>query len=748
MRKELLSPAGDFECLKAAIHAGCDAVYIGGKKFGARAFAMNFEEQDLVEAVNYCHLYGVKLYVTVNTMIYENEMKDALNYVGFLYSIGVDAVIVQDIGLIYEIRKWYPNFEIHASTQLHNICQENCQLLEEIGVKRVVLARELTLNEIEHISTSLEKEVFIHGAICISYSGQCLFSSRVMGRSGNRGECAGMCRLPYSLENSCGEVKLKEKYLLSPKELSTINRFQELMESDITCFKIEGRMKSAGYVYFVTKIYRMLMDQYERGEKLRITEEELEQLKILYNREFTEGHIFEQNHFDLMNIESPNHIGVVLGNVVDICKGKIKIRLENDLHQEDGIRFMGNGKGMIVNFLYNEKGMLIREAKRGNFVFLDNKVGLTECCLVRKTSDKLLLDYLKNYPLKKVPISIKCVARLGEVLRLEATDESHTVFVTGDIVERAFKKSTTYEEIVSHLNRFGNTPYIVKDVDISIDDDIFIPMSKLNELRRDVTSKLNEVRLFHKSVESFNNYEVKSVEITKKNVQICCLVRTEEQLKAVLARDVKRVYVTDFSLYNQYKERFSNLYYRQDRIYSKKITDERLLITELSQLAQSSSSFVADYYLNVANSSYLAYLKSKGVKCATVSIEMDVNQVALLARQNNVKMDLEVVVYGRVEMMIMKHCPLSMLKSKSKEFCNVCKDSYSLVDRNHKRYPILTEKCKNLTHLFSSKKEWFTNQELHFLKLSGIDFIRLEFFEESEEEVLNLIEKYQQLLQN
>ena len=271
-KKELLAPAGDMESLKAAIHAGADAVYLGGKRFGARRFSPNFSHEELKIAVDYAHLYGVKVYVTVNTMIYEKEMEDAYQYAKFLSEIGVDALIVQDIGLIRLLHIHFPELELHASTQLHNYTKNNFDELARLGVKRVVLARESSLSEIESISTPLEKEVFIHGAICISYSGQCLFSSLVLGRSGNRGECAGMCRLPFTLEKADGKILKEPAYLHSPKDLCTVSKFKELMDSDIKSFKIEGRMKSATYVYLVVKIYRYLMDAYDEGKVMCISD--------------------------------------------------------------------------------------------------------------------------------------------------------------------------------------------------------------------------------------------------------------------------------------------------------------------------------------------------------------------------------------------------------------------------------------------------------------------------------------------
>ena len=279
---ELLAPAGDMDSLLAAVNNGADAVYIGGKKFGARKFAHNFDEQELKEAIQVCHTHGVKLYVTVNTLIHDTELEDALQELKFLYEIGVDAVIIQDIGLIRLARKYLKNLELHASTQMHTTNEEALQELKELGIKRAVLAREMTKEEIASLDTDLELEVFVHGALCVSYSGQCLFSSLVLNRSGNRGECAGMCRLPYRLKVD-GTVQKKEgSYLLSPKELMTLPKLKEILDLDkISSFKIEGRMKNATYVGYVTKLYRTAIDAYYNQKEYLLSTTEENNLKSL-----------------------------------------------------------------------------------------------------------------------------------------------------------------------------------------------------------------------------------------------------------------------------------------------------------------------------------------------------------------------------------------------------------------------------------------------------------------------------------
>lgn len=734
MRKELLSPAGDFESLKAAIHAGADAVYIAGKKFGARKFSKNFTNEELIEAINYAHLYGVKIYVTVNTVIYESELEEVLDYISFLYINHVDALIVQDIGLIREIKKLYKDLEIHASTQLHNHSKESFKLLEELGVTRVVLAREDSIDTINNIKTNIEKEVFIHGAICISYSGQCLFSSFVLNRSGNRGECAGMCRLPYKLKSDDSYVKTDGKYLLSPRELCTIPKFKQLMESDIKCFKIEGRMKSPAYVYFVTKIYRTLIDKYEANEPLEISKEDYDNLRVLYNRKFTEGYLFNKKNKELMNIESPNHQGIYLGKVVKITPKKIGIKLERDLNQEDGIRFLGINKGLIVNFLYDENDMLISSAKSGAIVYVDNKVGLAKSCDVVKTVDKLLMKKLENYPLKKIPIMMKFTAILGCNMILEISDGINKIKLSGDIVEKALKNNTTKQDVILRLNKLGDTPYSSHSVDVNMSFNVFIPMKHINHLRQEGIKLLSDKRIFRENVKISRKYTPKNVKIMKNNVGISVLVRNEKQLLSVINKGVDRVYIADYLLYKKYKHKYSNLYYRESRLSS--ICREGQMITEFSQLNENAS--CTDYYLNVANTSYLDYLESKNIKNVTLSVEMNPVQVRDVVSKNTTSLKLEAVVYGKIELMIMRYSLNDMFSLEKDK-------KYFLVDRNNMNYLFMEE--DGITHIFHSTPNIYSDEEVTSIINSGIDFIRLEFLDEDEDAVLNILGKYQQLIQ-
>ena len=331
MRVELLSPVGNMKTLYQAIHNGADAVYLGGKNFGARKYSANFTNEELKEAIRYAHLFNVKVYVTVNTIIYENEVKDFLEYIFYLHKINVDALIMQDIGMIKVVKEKFPNLEVHASTQCHNYNDEGISLLKSLGVSRVVLDREMTLEEIKNLKTDIEKEVFIHGALCVSYSGCCLFSSLNGGRSGNRGECTQCCRLPYALYENNKRIDTEGNYLLSTKELNTLDNLKEILDTDIVSLKIEGRMKSPEYVGYVTRLYRKLIDNYYNKEEMIITDEERENLKLLFNREFTTGYLF--NNSNIMNIKTPNHLGIEIGKVIRVDKDKVHIKLTKTLNQ-------------------------------------------------------------------------------------------------------------------------------------------------------------------------------------------------------------------------------------------------------------------------------------------------------------------------------------------------------------------------------------------------------------------------------
>lgn len=747
MKKELLAPAGDFDTLKQAIHNGCDAVYLGGKRFGARKFASNFNDGEMIRAIRYCHLYGVKIYVTVNTMIFDEEVEECLNYITFLHENGVDAVIMQDMGMITLVRQVLPHLDIHVSTQAHTHNLEQIRLLEALGVTRIVVARELSLEEIEKLDTKLEIEVFIHGALCVCYSGQCLFSSMLLSRSGNRGECAGICRLPFQLLEDGKEIKTEGQYLLSPKELNTTAHIKELLKSNITSFKIEGRMKSSTTIGHITRLYRMLITHYEKGEEITLTKQEQEQLEVLFNREFTEGYLFHHSGKRLMNVKSPNHIGIEIGQVVDVNQKRIKIRLTKELNQEDGIRFQESELGMIANFIYDVNGKLVRTGNSGDIIYLDNKIGLHSTDKVRKTLDKKLLLALEQYPEKKIPVSMKLIASVDKQFTLILTDKIYQVNVKKDIVQRAEKEGTTKERILDQVLKLGDTPFIVENYEVEVEEKIFIPISKINEARRELVQNLIELRENRKGEIVIQKQKEILKQETKDFVKLTALVRNKEQLECCLEEKIDTIYVTDYHLYNEYKQR-GNIYYRIPRVMNHfpDYQNEKLLIGEIGSYFHyhTSNEIVGDYFLNVSNSYHIDYLRKLNLKAITLSVENSLDTIFSIA-QNVGNSGLEVIIYGRLEAMVMKYCPLKMLVNQDKKPCNICRNGkkYELKDRNNAIYPILSN--QELTHIFYHSNMDKTKTLPELLDM-GIRRFRFEFFDETGKEIKQVLKNAKSLI--
>ncbi len=694
---ELLSPVGNKEMLDAAIKNGADAIYLAGKLYGARAYADNFSKEEIKEAIKLAHLYGVKVYITINTLIYEEEISAFLDYVKFLYENNVDAVIMQDLGMINLVLKMFPNLEVHASTQMHNQAPENLQYLKDIGVKRVVLARELSLEEIKSLAVDIEKEVFVYGALCISYSGQCLASSCILKRSGNRGQCAGMCRLPYELYREDEKINTDGDYLLSPKELNVLPHLREIIDAGVDSLKIEGRMKSPEYVGYVTRIFRRLIDAYYANEAMNVSLEEENNLKKLYNRDFTLGHLFNERNYKLMNIKTPNHIGTPLGQAT-VNKNKIMIKLEDDIAQGDGIRF-ANQKGMIVNYLYDDKLLLINKASKDQIVYVDNKADLQESGLVIKTLDSLLMEKIKDIPQRKVNVDIVVEAKIGSPLKATITDGENQIKEELGQVELSKNCPVPKAEIVERFSKLNETPFALNDIQINADEKIFIPVKIISELRRTLVNKLIKLRTKPK-------YEpiIKEVKwpLTKINrtESYNFYVRTEEQLKYLLDKDVN-IYVDDYFLYKKYKN--DHIYYLTDRTTFKlmDLDKENIVASNLSGVIKYSkdNQVFSDIYLNVTNSYTLKTLFDMGVQKVALSVENSKDQIKHLIEgfNNNFKTmpNVDVLVYGRVELMVLKHCFLNMFINQEAE-CTLCKEKkqYYLKDRNGEFLPIINKNCR------------------------------------------------------
>ena len=716
-KHELLIPAGDMDSLRQAVYNGADAVYLGCKLFGARKFAKNFDNEEIVEAIKFCHLYGVKIFVTMNTLVKNDEVDTFINQAKFLHENGVDALIVQDFGMICLLREMFPNLEIHASTQANSSSYDTCKLLYDMGVKRVVFSRELSIDQIDNIDVPVEKEAFIHGALCISYSGCCLMSSMLGGRSGNRGECAGCCRMKFNLLDNNSYIE-KDKYLLSTKELNTSTCIDRLLNSSIYSFKVEGRMKSPLYVGFITRFYRNLID----GKKINF-EEETNKLKTIFNREFTTGRIFNVSDSELMNTKSPNHIGLDIGKC-SVYKDKIKIELNSGvtLNQYDAIRFKNSNKGLIINFLY-DKNMLLTNSSNG-VCYVDNKIELDSDDIVSITQDYLLGKEFENISEKKINVTFFAKFKVNSSLVVSISDGENTVTLEDGLILEALNVPTSKDVIIEKLNKLGDTPFICNTFNIELDDNVFVPMKILNELRRKVCEELINIRRNNKKEVIYNN-NISFDKFTDSDKVLnnkTCYVFTEEQLKFAIDNNFERIYVKDKELYNKYKS--DKLYLVIDRCsYNYKDIPNNSFVSDYIDF--SNKNIIGNYTLNVFNIYTAYYLRKLGLNVIPLSVEL--NEFELLSfiklfKEKFGNCKFEILKYGRVENMIIKGNILDL---------DNCKYSYKLEDFKNRLFPVYYDGIN--THIL--------NYEMVNLGLQDVlnCYFRYDFYDENVNTFSNIL---------
>ena len=552
---ELLAPVGSFEALKAAVQNGANAVYLGGKDFGARASANNFDRDELKEAVKYAHIRGVQVFVTTNTLRKENEIEDFLEYAKFLYDIDVDAIILQDIGMARLIKRELPDFELHASTQMVAHSLEDVKYLESVGFDRVVLAREVTVEEIKYICDNCKAdiEVFVHGALCVCYSGQCLMSSMIGNRSGNRGRCAQPCRQRYELiDVYTGEVvNSNGDYLLSPRDLNAIEEIDKVIDAGVHSLKIEGRMKRPEYVATVIDGYRKTIDEYLATNKLNVSDETINDLYTIFNRKFTKGLLLGDVGKDMMNSQLPNNQGLYVGTVVDYNKKakRLKIKLANTLKKGDGINLGGGTIGRII-----KNGNIETIGYKGETIELDFVGEARKGQIVFKTSDSELMDrvqatFTQDKEFVKNIIDAKITIKLGQKPILTLKDRhSNEATIEGDkIVEEAMKVALSKEKVETQLRKLGNTPYELDLLEIELDDNVSLPISLLNQMRRDCIELLDKERVSIKNRKYKNKtIKYKPVQYNRnKQQEISVKVKNLEQLESALECGLDRIYYED-----------------------------------------------------------------------------------------------------------------------------------------------------------------------------------------------------------
>lgn len=760
---ELLAPAGNLNCLKVAINNGADAIYLGGQDFSARAFAQNFTKEEIIEGLQYAHIKGAKVYVSINTMIHSEQIDSLLKYTDFLYLNGVDALIVADFGLITLLNQRYPTLPIHVSTQMNVHSLWQVKLLEELNIKRVILARETSLSTIKYIlkNSKMEIEVFAHGALCVCYSGNCLHSSLIGKRSGNKGSCAQPCRMQYSLLENGKKISDK-KYMLSMKDLNTLNQIDELIDSGITSLKIEGRMKDEQYVALVVKTYKDAIDHYYETKEKQIDYFANEKLAHVFSRGFTKGYLFNEKNAELTNTFRPSHIGSKIGNVIAIKKDRIQIKLNDDLSQKDKIAIIQE-RFEDVRFFVSKifvKGKLVPKGYKNEVIEIPiiSKVAIN--ALVYKISDHDIVEQITQNELqnsKKIPVRMKFFSNVGEPLALSVKDtNNHSILLKSEyIVDKALNSPTSIEKMKEQLLKTNDTNYEVQDISVICDNNGIVPIKYINELRREALNQLNQARsqITNRKIEDIQedfNYIKK---FKKESKKLKVKVHNLYQLAAIASlKGIYSIYYDDLQTFTIAIKEYPHLNiipveHRIINDFNKiQINSEAYVINNYGDLLKHENSrLICDSYMNIANELSVASLCDFNIESITISNEMNKGQIQTLIENIKLKYDtlppLEMVVYGHLQTMISKYCFIAKELGYTQKHCGACKkNQYALLDRMNYIFNVTTDEDCNVT-IYNSKALHLIDY-IHEILEMGITSIRLDFSTENPQEVERITKAY------
>ena len=790
---ELLSPVGDFECLKAAVQNGANSVYFGAETFSARAFASNFNITDLQKVIQYAKIRGVKTHLTLNTLIKNNEFEEAFNLAKKAYEFGIDAIIVQDLGLAMQLIKAFPDLPIHASTQMtvHNL--NGALELQDLGFKRVVLSRELSANDIDYIckNTDVEIETFIHGALCISYSGQCLFSSMLGGRSGNRGKCAGPCRLPFELlENT---KKLDSGYLLSTRDLCGLEFIPKLINAGVKCFKIEGRMKNPEYVATVTRIYRKYIDLAYSNEEYVIDENDKKELLQVFNRGMSSsGHLSNDVNRNLVFKEKPSNMGLFLGKVqkFNSQKGYITVKLNEPINVGDTISLEHEDGSYTISELMNMNEQNIKEGKIGETVIIGRMKGNIRLSNnIYKMSSKVLSinaknSYSKEY--KKVPLTCNISLKNNEPIHVTVTSSCNLelykdlyIDYTYDFIPlQATNRPLTVDIVKAQFEKTSSTPYCFKKLNIDLDENLFIPkLSMLNEIRRNVLDLVTDyaIKNIKRTIDAkTSTYPIidseleKSKNSSKKGVQISVLLNLlHENYDYSKLENIDNIYIPlkyfsnknysnilkilaqKFNLYiympTIVKSNYKNLFfadientlsnYNIKGFVVSNICNFKLL-KSLSNNISSKFNLITNYTFNVYNKYTVSELKKLGAIRYTISPELDRQTIYNLCESNC--LENELMVYGKIPLLNMNYCLLGETDKCYPTCSQRCKNTnstYYLKDRLKMKFRILPDNIQTVTTIFNSKTTSISWKDFN------IDVARIDILDEDIETINNIVLK-------
>lgn len=791
---ELLAPVGDWNCLKAAVQNGADAVYFGVEQFNARMYAANFNVEDMKQVIDYCKLRNVKTNLTLNTLLENCEFDNAVDLAKEAYKAGVDAIIVQDLGLAKYLIDNIPGLPIHASTQMtvHNL--QGVLKLEKLGFDRVVLSRELSCEEIEYIckNCKVEIETFIHGALCICYSGQCLFSSVVGGRSGNRGKCAGPCRLPYELISENAETherkSIDKGYLLSTKDLCGIAYLPRLIQAGVKCFKIEGRMKSPEYVATVTRIYRKYIDMVLNNDDFIIDEKDINDLMQVFNRGgFSDGHLDSKHNRNLIFPEKPSNMGIYLGTIkkYNSNKGHITLQLEEDLELGDSISVSNEASKYLVSELMIKNVNQKKVSANTEVTIGRMKGNIKVGDKVYRISSKALSDFAKasydNCENKKIPLNCTVTIKKNTPISMEISTNKNTCYnelyssiyvkeISNMIPIDALKTPISVERVVKQISKTTNTPFSFENITVLLDDGLYVPsISTLNELRRTALEKV-EQEILSRAKRTLLDLSRKS----KESITYTPNVKNPEI--SVLFRQLD----LDFDYTKLNKEKITNIYVSLELFISKKYSkvisyfsdnynlyiyvpsiiktnyknialstiEQAVMIYnikgfivsnigdfELFKKYSKDYEFIGNYTLNVFNNNTMEEYRKLGLSRITLSREL--NQELIKEMLANANINTEMIVYGNLPLMASSYCFLGETNKCYPDCGTNCKknNKYYLKDRLGFNFRVVPNSIETVTLICNSKTLSVSTKDL------PVNFVRLDILDESINEINEAVDK-------
>ena len=763
-RVEILSPAGSYESLMAAIAAGADAVYIGGTKFGARAYADNLDEETMLQVIDYVHLHGRKIYLTVNTLLKEQELQRELyEYLLPYYRCGIDAVIVQDMGVLKFVKEHFPDLPIHASTQMTITDLLGAKFMEKQGVERIVTSREMHLDEIKEISenTDVEIESFVHGALCYCYSGQCLYSSMIGGRSGNRGQCAQPCRLPYKVQG-----EREAKYVLSLKDICTLEYIPELIEAGIYSFKIEGRMKKPEYVALVTAMYRKYVDLYlEKGKAaFKVDPKDKEKLMDLYNRGGSHGGYYHtQNGREMVSLERPNHAGVPVLSVLHYQGKTVTAKAIADINAGDVIE-LPDGK---ENFTFANA---IRKGQKVTFPTHKKQVFEQNAVLNRVRNESLLREIQDTIIKRKIKEKIngKLILSEGTSAKLLLYYGNILVEVNGDVPQEAMNQPMDVARIEKQMRKTGNTEFEFETFEVELTGRLFMPMQSLNELRRLGIEALEEKILsaYRRTNEQEGSLSSKEEAYSHKLEAFHVYVEELEQFEAVLeATCVKRIYVDSNGIDEIWKnpdtdciiakahENGKEIYLAMPHIFRSKTRKkyEEFYRTLENQawdgiLVRNCESYefllehgfqgniVTDYSVYQFNRYAKHFWQEEQIESFTAPLELNYKELKDVGLQNS-----ELVIYGYFPMMVSAQCV-----AKTTKGCRHEKGRLTFTDRYQKEFTVKNhcDYCYNM--IYNTAPVVLLDQKTEIQDLNP-KALRLHFTIENSTEVRTILNMYEKV---